>query len=356
MIRTELSLVTIVLSGFGLWVLGMFALSMLRGFAWRKQRLAHHSNLPAIREVLIDYLSGNEDRTRLREFLQTVPDQLAEAFMSFEGTVAGSARDRLCDLGLELALIHQWCEESRSRNVQQRRTAYWRLAFVCSYEPCRRITSDILMRGINDSDEEVRLAASRAMVYTGAPDDVERVFEYAVSQNPLNRILLSEELRPYAAVLCERAIPKVLKSGDPSSTVGMLQMVAAWERAVALPGIGTLLRSDNRQIRLLALQVAPLVQDSPEVRKAILDALADADSEIFAAAAGAAGRLRLEAALPDLARLLRTGDSHRARAAAAALGSIPPKGLVALQELTASPSTTTAVAAAEALSRTRGQR
>jgi HEAT repeat protein len=355
MIRTELSLVTVVLCGFGLWVLGMFGLSLIRALVWQKKSRATEAHFPAIRAALVDYLSGNEDRTQLREFIQESREDVAAAVISFEGTVGGSARERLCDLALELALVHEWCQHTRSRNVIERRTAYWRLAFVCAYEPCRRVAGDILLIALNDADEEVRLAAGSAILYTGAIDDVERVFEHAIAQTQLNRIVLSEELRPFAVALCERAIPKVLKSGDTARIAGMLHMVAAWERAVPLPGIGQVLSAEDRKVRMLALEAAPLVQDAPEVRKGILDALVDPDPEIVVSAARAAGRLRLEAALPALARLLRTGDAELARAAASALGEIPPRGWVALRELTSSTSTATASAASEALTKAQGR-
>ena len=355
MIGTELSLVSVVLCGFGLWVLGMFGMSLLRALAWQKKYRATQAHLPAIRSALVDYLSGNEDRTRLREFIQESREAVAAAVMSFEGTVNGTARERLCDLALELALVHEWCQQTRSKNVMEQRAAYWRLAFVCAYEPCRRVAGDILLLALNDADEEVRLAAGNAIIYTGAVDDVERVFEHAIVQTQLNRIVLSEELRPFAVALCERAIPKVLKSGDAARIAGMLHMVVAWERAVPLPGIGQLLSAEDRSVRILALQAAPLAQDAPEVRKGILDALVDPDPEIVVGGAQAAGRLRLEAALPTLARLLRTGDADLARAAASALGKIPPRGLVALQELTSSTSSTAASAASEALTKAQGR-
>jgi HEAT repeat protein len=355
MIQTELSLVTVVLTGFGLWVLGLYLLSLVRGLRWRRNQRAAEARLPLIREALVDYLSGNEDRTRLRQFVQENREYAGAALMSFQGAVAGGARDRLCDLALELALVHDWCQNTRSRSVIQRREAFTRLSVVCSYEPCRRVAGDLLRHALNDPDEAIQLSAGRAMLYAGGTDDVERVFEHAVRQNPLNRIVLSEELRRHAAVLCDRAIPKVLQSGDAARILGMLEMVAAWERALPMPGIGDLLHSENAGIRLMALQVAPLVQDAPEVRKGILDALADADTEIALGAARAAGRLRLEAALPALARTLRTGDPELARAAAAALADLPPRGWVALEEMTSSPNAATAAAAAEALSRVRGK-
>jgi HEAT repeat protein len=355
MIRTELSLVVVLLSGFGLWIAGMFAVSLSRSLAWQKQQRISAGILPPIREALVDYLSGSEERTRLQSLVRANPEIAGNAVMSFEGAVAGNARDRLCEISLELALVHRWCEDTRSRSILQRRTAFHRLSFVCSFEPCRRLAGDILHRALRDPDDEVKLSASRALVYSGGIDDVERVFEYAVSQGPLVRILVGEELRRHSALLCERAIPKVLQSGDPERVLAMLQVVAAWERALPMQGIAALLKSGDRRIRLLTLKIAAMVPDSAELHKGIVDAISDSDAEVAAFAARTAGRLRLETALPVLARVLRTGHTDLARAAAFALGDLPPRGWVTLQELSSSPNSVTAQAASEALARATGQ-
>jgi HEAT repeat protein len=354
MIHTELSLVTVALCGFGLWIFGMFVVSLVRSLSWHRQDRVTQVLLPQIREALVDYLAGSDNQTRLREFVRTSRADVGAAIMSFEGTVAGSARDRLCELALDLALVHDWCHDAHAKNAAQRRTCFARLSFVCSYEPCRRVAGDLLLRALDDPDDEVKLSASRALVQSGGIEEVERVFEHAVSANLVVRILLTEELRRHAVPLCQRAIPKVLQSGDLTQVLAMLQMVTAWERALPMPGIGDLLEVEDRRVRVLALRLASLVPDAPEIRKGILEALGDPDPEIAGYGARAAGRLRLESALPGLARCLRIGNPDLARAAAEALAEMPARGWVTLQELSSSSNTVTARAASEALSRARG--
>ena len=353
MIKTELSLVTVLLGGFGLWILGTFVVSLVRSLSWQKQNQRTKILQPQIREALVAFLAGSDNQDRLREFRDVSRADVGAALVSFEGTVAGGARDRLCELALELTLVHDWCEETRSRNALVRRTAYSRLSFVCSYEPCRRLAGDLMFRALDDPDDEITLSASRGLVHSSSLEVVERVFERSISKNLLVRVILTEDLRRHAVSLCQRAIPRELKSGDRARILNVLHMATAWERALPMPGMSTLLSSDDREIRLQALQLASLVADAPEVRKGILDALADSDPEIVIGAASAAALRQMEAALPALARCLRVGGVEVARAAAAALADIPPRGRVTLQELSSSANEVTARAASEALERTQ---
>ncbi|MDR3698254.1 MAG: hypothetical protein P4L56_01385 [Candidatus Sulfopaludibacter sp.] len=351
MIKTELSLVTVLLCGFGLWIIGMFAVALIRSLSWQKQNQRTRALQPQIRQALVAFLAGSDNQDRLREFVQISRADVGAALVSFEGTVAGGARDRLCELALELTLVHDWCEETRSRNALVRRTAFARLSFVCSYEPCRRLAGDLMLRAIEDPDDEVTLSASRGLVHSSSIEVAERVFGHAVSKNLLVRIVLTEDLRRHAVSLCQRAIPRELKSGDRVRILNTLHMATAWERALPMPGMGALLSSDDREVRMQALQLASLVADAPEVRTGILDALADSDPEIVICAAGAAALQHLEAALPALARCLRVGELEVARAAAAALAEIPPRGWVTLRELSTSTNDVTARAASDALAR-----
>ncbi len=353
MIRTELSLVTLLLSGFGLWIIGTFVGSLIRSLSWQKQNQRTKVLQPQIREALVAFLAGSDNHKLLREFLEVSRADVGAALVSFEGTVAGSARDRLCELALELTLVHDWCEETRSRNTFERRTAFAHLSFVCSYEPCRRLAGDLMFRALEDPDDEVTLSASRGLVHSSSTEVIERVFGHAISKSLLVRIILTEDLRRHAVSLCGRAIPRELKSGDRVRILNTLHMATAWERALPMPGMGALLSSDDREIRMQALQLASLVADAPEVRQGILDALADSDPEVLICAAGAASLQHLEAALPALARCLRLGGAEVARAAASALAQIPPRGWVTLQELSTSTNEVTARAASDALARSK---
>jgi HEAT repeat protein len=95
----------------------------------------------------------------------------------------------------------------------------------------------------------------------------------------------------------------------------------------------------------------PLVPCTAGNAAALMSALADADPNVGLAAAASAGRMRLQEALPLLARLLRSASPEVSRAAAAALAQIPPRGPQVLREISGGSNAVAAAAAGEALLR-----
>jgi HEAT repeat protein len=353
MTHIELSVAALLLGAYALYLTAILGAVLVQAARRRKQALTTQNQTPQIGDALVDYLAGSNDQARIRQYVRISRNDVADAILSFHGTVGGSARDRLCDLALELALVHDWCQEAHSKDKVQRRRAYARLAFVCAYEPCRRVAGDLLLQALEDADPEVRLAAARALVQSGTIEELGQVFRLAVSQSLLVRILLVEDLRRHASALCEKAVPEVLHSGNPQQVLAALQILVAWERALPLSGLQELLESPNQEIKIEAMRLAPLVPLSNENKAAILCELADGQSEASTAAAQAAGRLRLQEALPSLARCVRAGRAELARVAAAAMAEMPPRGWHTLQEIAVGPDTASAGIAAEALERAR---
>ena len=269
--------------------------------------------------------------------------------------MGGGALDRLCNLAQRLGLVNDWIDGAHSRDTVRRRASYKRLVFVSVHEPSRRIIGDLLLQSLNNPDPEVWLSACHAVIQTGTREQVEAVFDMAVASSLLVRILLNENLRRHSAMLCERAVPEALRSPDPNRVLAALDILVAWERAVAIGNLRELLEYPAREVRLRALKLAPLVPLTPENRSAIVHSLGDPDLEIVAAAAFCASRLQIDEALPALARMLRVGPSDLARTAADALAGMPPKGWEALEELSTSSNAVTATAAVDALVRVRGK-
>jgi hypothetical protein len=350
MIGIELSVAACLLGLYALFLVAMFGILYSRASGRRQRGVGTKSFTPQIRDALVDYLSGSNDQTKIREFAKHRRAELVDSLLEFHGTVGGSARDRLCDLALELSMVHDWCHDASSKERLTRRRAYTRLSFVCAYEPCRRVAGDLLLQALQDADPEVRLPAARALVQSGGIDDLGQVFRLAVSQSLLIRVLLSEDLRRHATELCERAIPEVLTGDNPRQTIAALQILIAWERALSLPNLHQLLESNNRDVRLEALRLAKLVPLTNENRTALLRFLREGDEEENTLAALTAGRLRLPEALPALARCLRTGTSELAGIAASALAEMPPKGWQTLQQI-ATGDDSAAIIAAAALDR-----
>jgi hypothetical protein len=339
--------------GYALLLVSTFLMAVRRGYASRRQSSRSAALRPQIRDALVDFLAGNKDLTRLKNFVRTSWADTSETLLSLQSTVGGSARDQLCELTLDLALAHEWCQQARSKDVAVRRAAFERLAFICGFEPCRRVAGELLESALEDADPEVRLAASRGLLTTGEIRDVERVYEQAISRNMMIRVLLTEELRRHAIPLCEGVISRIIESGDKPRIVATLDILAAWQRAIPLPALAMLLDDRDRGIRLRAIALAPLVPYSMEIRNGIMEALSDDDLEIRLTAVRGAARLKLMESVHMLAHCLRNGPIQLARAAAAALASLPPTGWTTLEELTTSSNSMTAAEARAALERAR---
>jgi HEAT repeat protein len=353
MTSIEFSVVGILLGLYGLLVFAFFLAAVGRGFIWRRRARMSAALLPEIREALVDHLAGSNDLERILGLMRKSRSNVSDVILGFQGTVGGNALNRLCQLALKLGLVQDWVQDARSRDRVRRRIAFERLAFVAAYEPCRRVTGDLLAESIEDPDPEVWLWASRAVIQFGSGERIEEVFQLAVSQSLLIRILLTEALRRHAAGLCKNAVPSVLRSNDAKRVLATLDILVAWERAIDIPNMHELLQHRVKDVRIQAFRLAPLVPLIPENRAAIINGLSDTDPDISTAAALSAGRLQIAEAVPALARMLRVSPGDLARTAADALAEMPPRGWQALEEFSASANPVTASAATAALERAR---
>jgi hypothetical protein len=344
----------LVLTGlYAYFVLYLFTVALIRRRRYRKSAAAEAAVHAEIADAIVQYASGNHDQLRLRAFAAKHRRQLEECLMQFYASLSGEGRDRLAELALDLTLVHQWCQETASRSVAQRRTALSRLTLVAAYEPARRIASEFLVKGLQDPDHEARLEAARSLVHSSHLPQVVEVFRLAVRQQLLVRAILTEDLRPFALGLCETAIPEALQSDDPARISAALEMVLAWERALPLPDLTPLFSHADPCVRVLALRALPLASATMPALDALVRAIFDPLDEVAAAAAASAGRLKLTAALAPLSQALRKGRVDLARAAAAALAQLPPRGWETLEELSQHSNPITASAAWEALERAR---
>jgi hypothetical protein len=345
------SAVIALLAVYGLILGVILAAAVIRGVAWYKRAHVSAVVLPRIRDALVDYVSGSNDRSRVDELARKHRADFERALLAFQGSLRGTPMDRLCALALDLALVHEWIEGTRSLNVVRRRGCFSRLAFISAYEPCRRVTGEVLLQAISDPDGEVRLAAARALLHSGEPEEVEYVYQMTLSETLLPRVLLSEDLRRHAMLLRERAIPEALHSTDSCRLAAALELLVAWERAIPVGDLRELLEHADPRVRLNAIRLAPWIPNPTGYQDSILAAIEDPDPEIRLAAAEASGRIPLVAAIPALARCLELGSARSARAAAATLAEMFPHGWEALEELSTNPNQAAAAAAREALAR-----
>jgi hypothetical protein len=106
MIRTELLAAAVLMGGGALFLLALFSVALARGLAWRRRANSSAAVAPAIRDALADYLAGSNDASVLRGFMRSSRGDVAGAILALEGTASGGARNRLCELALDLALVH----------------------------------------------------------------------------------------------------------------------------------------------------------------------------------------------------------------------------------------------------------
>lgn len=280
--------------GMSLLFLAALLLAQLRRSRLRQKREAAGKAVrESLHQTLVQFLTGSPDDSAIRRQLKTHPQEVAEMLLHFQSTVSGGARDRLCHLALDLGLVHQWCQDGVSADLMKRRQGLSRLAFICNYEPCRRVAGEVMTRALEDPDGEVRLSAARGLVKTGVTVDVEDVFLLALDPNRFARAVLTEELRGHAMLLLAEGIPEVLNSGQKEYVRATLEILTAWERAIPLEHLHRLLNGIDREIRVMALRLAPLCPPDDATKRAIARAQADQDEEVRTLAETAAVRLNL---------------------------------------------------------------
>ena len=312
-------------------LLPVFVLALVRATASIQRARKSAAIRPVIREALVEYMAGNPNAEQLREFSQMHRTDLVECVLEFRGAVGGGARERLWELGMELSLVHDWCQETRSKDRRIRAAAFERLAHACAFEPCRRVAGELQLAGIEDPDPAVRLAAARGLAQSDDVADAERAFAFALEQDLLGRILLTEPLRRHAVTLCDRALPDVLRSGKENRVLIALDMLIAWGRAVPLTELAGLVTQGSSRVRLQALRAMPLCAASRSNREAVLKALEHEDPAIARGAILAAGRMRITEARETLERWREWGVPEVAHAASEALATIvalPVEGVI----------------------------
>ena len=345
---------TALLAGACIVILFLLLLAVMRRAGSLRARKAASAEIrPKLHAALVEFLAGGKDDSLFRTHIRNHPTEIAECILLFQTKVGGSARDRLCNLALDLGLVHQWYDECRVRSLVRRRAGFASLAFASYYEPCRRVAGDLLLRATKDSDPDVRLSACRGVVLAGDDEQIEYLFALAIRANTLARIVLTEDLRRHATALAAGPVREALRSGDAALVRATLEILVAWARAIPLEELDEFLSHRERDIRILAFRLAAFVPLSSESRASLLRSLGDADTEIRALSIIAVGRQKITEAIPELELSLQFEDLEQARPAAAALAAMPPQGWRSLEELSASPNPVTALAAGEALARAR---
>lgn len=320
--------------------------------AWESARERRLERIrPVVRSRIVDHLAGGDGLPALRDLLDRDPAAVEEVGLDLLASISGTELERLSELLDELGLVDRWIRAYRRADTELRRR------IVARFGRMPAQWGNGLLRGaLSDSDEAVRIEAARALIRSGNPADVERVFAFATGEPLLVRAVLIEDLRPHAMSLGEQAIPRVLSSSRPERIEMTLEMIEAWQKSISTPGLESLLRHPRPGVRARSIRVLPYVAAEMDVEREVMAAFEDAEPEVRLASASVAGRLGMERAVPALVEQLEDDDRQVAVAAAHALGKVGPEGWSALEVAVRDGRGVPAGAALEALEQVRTNR
>ncbi len=200
---------------------------------------------------------------------------------------------------------------------------------------------------VREQLESTILALGATMPDEARPVDIEAL----AAASLLDRALTAEALQPDAIALGGDAIPQALASEDPEVVLAALELLAAWRRLLVVRGAVELIAHSDPRIREAACAAAPYVVPPggvERVTEAIGRALDDPEPRVRAAAARAAGSLRIAALAAALDALIADPDPEVSLSAAFALAALP-EGVPLLTRRSTGPARTAAAHAFEAL-------
>jgi hypothetical protein len=283
------------------------------------------SALYFLRQCIASHAAGDDLRAELAPTVKSFPSEFDATLLEFLDGFRGTERERLVDLAASMGTVDRNIRAYRSRNPAKRRNALDALAKIAS--PEARLT---LERALDDPDESLRLTASRALLSVGGRAEAEKVFATSLLQAPVFRALVAEDLRPFILVLKEKAVPEALRSNNLREVLATLDIIWSWGRVIDLPEATAFVDSPDSVIRAVAIHACRYA--APHTLSSMVPrCLEDPAPIVRRAAAEAAERLVLAAALPQLLQCLSDSDERVARSAAKAMSRMGAKGLNLLE-------------------------
>ncbi len=325
-------------------------IGMLLAFSLFKKLVRQHRDSraarvsPAIRELLGQHASGTDCLRDIRDVRVAYPREVEKCLVEFLQMVRGEGRERLAQLAVDLLFVKQWQHQFHSRDLSRRKKAVAHLSLLP-----RTLAGDVLREAMSDPDDSVRMHTARHIVSNLQPGELQHVFDLVVHGPLVTRMVLAEDLRPYALELAMEAIPAVFESGQIHSTRAALDVLRAWGKFLPLPQVYPLLRHSDPGVRAAALLVLPLVPRLPQIEAEVLHALNDPVEQVRGMAVRTAAKFGISNALPQLVRCLHGQDAQTAAVAADALARLGPDGYRILEQEMVNGSALAASAALEAL-------
>jgi hypothetical protein len=273
---------------------------------------------PHIRETLASVVVGDGDRERLRWLAQHYRRPFEVIFSEFLSSFGGHINSELGVLADELGLMERWRNATWSRNFLIQKTALANLGRIGRAIDCRLLQHPL---------EQTRIEAACAYLASGSTDACSQVFKMLPDQSLLGRILLADNLRPFATVICERYLVDGILSTDIRRARASVDLLRAWERWIPIGNFSSLLAGRDLDLRLAALSALRYASATEEeATQEIFNLLHFPDERVHAPAAKAAADLGLSVLMPVLLNQLRTGGPPSALAAAQALAAMGSEG------------------------------
>lgn len=300
---------------------GIVFVSTLAAAVWIRSR--HHLRAmrrertePETRAAIARWLIHGDGLNEIWAMYDRSPADVEASMANYSNTIQGIHLYRLTWLAGALGLHSKWQKDCASHSPTRRAEAIHALGFHGFGG-----SDELLVAALTDRDLNVRITAARALARKGGEASV-RVYRYAQNKSRLMCALLGEELRPHIDALASGPISEDLVSGETDRIRHALAMLRAWRVPLDVP-LEPALRHPDREISVDALAVVSHPSLRPPIEALILERLGDESGEVVTAAAGAAGRLRLQRAVPILANLLTGSKSAlECRAAATALAAM----------------------------------
>jgi HEAT repeat protein len=336
-------------------ILTLFDASFVTKVMRRAREARSNSLRPDMIETLSAHIAGADHFDEIRRMYRRHPRVLERCLIDLLFQLKGNARSRLTTVAIDLKLTHRWLKHSSSRDWIRRREAIRRLGMIARTgpDPVLKDADRALIRALSDPQPSIRLEAARSLIESGDTGKIGEVFQLAVNGSLLVRAVLTEALRPYAAMLCRETAPAVLQSNDAQRTQAALQILGAWEQSLAIPQIGALVGHADPGVRAAAVQLLAQMEDRPQAEYQVIKMLQDPDGGVRKAAAVAASRLGALGAIPALRGCLRQQSSESVLAAARALAANGADGCKALEDEVTNGAPFSRAAALEALERQR---
>jgi len=342
--------VEMVLALEAVWAVILFVLLLgILTILWRARKASRSAAdaQPAIQEAIALYLGGSNDLNRLQALATTHRRAVESSILSFQAIIGGTPR--LAELAVNLGFVAQWCALSRSTKVADRRLAFAKIAAVAHAPRARQVIGNLAELGLKDVDEQIRLEAARALIFSDQPAQVVLVFELVLTGSPLLRLELAPLLRRHAEALCATVIPRNLQSLGTRDLLNLLKILISWECSLPITDLSVLMEHPDPKVRVETMHLLARVPMNPVNRRTLLLGLADRNAEVARAAVVSVGRLKHAEAIPQVTGCLRRDDESLAQLAASVLAAMGRDGQRALQGQSGSPNPIAAAAALHGL-------